>query len=217
MSFLSHRPCLLVALCLANAGNMIASESASAPSETVSTPAAIPAPTTAPTPAAAGTENLSPLMRETRQYVAQVTAERNQFREANDILRNRQGLLVLYGVVMSVLAAWLMVRQLKGVKGMASGTRGTDRLSATSASHPDTTLTLRKNATITIRNGATQRAEVVEKVQTRRAYARPVEATPRAQSIVGIESRSDHSKPVDVAVRPGTAPVHRVPGPVSGT
>jgi len=258
MSFLSFRPCLLVALCLANAGYAIAAESASTPAESISTSAGTPAPTTAAT----GTENLSPLMRETRQYVAQVTAERNQFREANDTLRNRQGLLVFYGVVMTLLAAWLMIRQLRDVKKMARGGENTDRFSATSVSHPDTTVTLRKNATITVRNSATQQAEVVEKVQTRRAYARPAEASPRApsaqtrgiarsttpplpapiiapeaeprhsagpasqqptrgtgahqQPTVRIEPRSDRGDPVEVAMKPGTTPVRRIPGPVAG-
>jgi hypothetical protein len=157
---------LLITLWLTGSGCLMAAESSSA--------------TTAPPPALAATKNdPSALMRETRQYVAQVTEERNQLRDANDGLRNRQGLLAAYGVVMTLLAAWLIARQLKGATGTAGSPGDTDIFSSSTSveRNPNPTVVMRKNATITIRNGATQQAEVTGRVQTRQAFARTDTAT----------------------------------------
>lgn len=204
------------------------------------------------------------LMRETKQYVAELTEERNRLRSTNETLGTRQGLLIGYGVVMTLLAAWLMMRVLtKPVVAARSEEPDTDAFPA-----GGTTATLRKNATITIRNGATQQAEMTDQVQTRHAFARsettaqhrrpitnsivrsqmttmpsnppagtvseaeptrPAAPTPalvpnrsRATAThqrvtVRVEQASDRLAPVDVAVKPGTAPVHRSSGRTTET
>ena len=133
-----------------------------------------PSATTARTPASGSTpapqgDERSLLMREAKQQLAQLTEERNQVRAANEALTTRQGLLIGYGVAMTLLAAWLMMRAL---------TRSTVKTAVTDEPDTDlfpaggTTAVLRKNATITIRNGSTQQAEMTDQVQTRRAFAR---------------------------------------------
>lgn len=230
-------------------------------------PAAAPA-TVAITKTVAADER-SLLARESKQYLAQLTEERNSLRTANETLGTRQGLLIGYGVLMTLLAGWLMKRALAAAPAVKSKETDTDIFPA-----DGTTTTLRKNATITIRNGATQQAEVTEKVQTRHAYARsdtgshhrraavangdtgatvrnpttpradaaitpkattvppatppPAELAPttqvRARSTattqrptVRVEHASDRLAPVEVAVKPGTAPIHRSSGRISGT
>ena len=119
-------------------------------------------------------DDRSPFAREARQYLAQLTEERNHLREINDGLKSQQWLLVIYGVAMTALTAWLMVLMLRRpVPARAKPNGDTDVFGG-----PGTAVTVRKNATITIRNSSTQKAEVVEQVQTRAAFAR-TDATPR--------------------------------------
>jgi hypothetical protein len=157
-----HKSLLAVLmLCLAGTVNLSTAEPSTA--------------ATSPPPALSATkDDRSALMRETRQYVAQVTEERNQLRDANDLLRNRQGLLAFYGVVMTLLAGWLLARQLKGNTGTPGTVGDTDIFSSSTAiqRNPSPTVVMRKNATITIRNGTTQQAEVTERVQTRAAFVK---------------------------------------------
>jgi hypothetical protein len=111
-------------------------------------------------------------MRETKQYLAQMTEERNQLRDANETYATRQGLLIGYGALMTVLAGWLMMRTLTRRTVLAkAGKVETDAFAASDAKS-DTAVTVRKNATITIRNGSTQQAVVTDQVQTRRAFVR---------------------------------------------
>ncbi|MBA3697257.1 MAG: hypothetical protein H0W78_00115 [Planctomycetes bacterium] len=135
------------------------------------------------------------LMRETKQYVADLTEERNRLRSANETLGTRQGLLIGYGVVMTLLAAWLMMRVLaKPTVAARSEEPDTDAFPV-----GGTTATVRKNATITIRNGATQQAEMTDQVQTRRAFARSETTTqhrrPITSSIVRSQTTTTPSAP----------------------
>jgi hypothetical protein len=168
MSAAPSRARLLLLLCLI-AGNPLGGGEAPAASAPGATP----------------TE--SPLLRETRQYVAQLTEQRNQLRDENDTLRGRQGLLLIYGGVLTLLSGFLAYRVLTrpATKPKASDT---------DAFPVATTVTVRKNATITIRNSGTQQAEVTDQVQTRRAFARSDTATqtrqPGTRPITRRESRA---------------------------
>lgn len=124
---------------------------------------AAPAPTSTTT---AGERSL--LANETRLYVAQLTEQRNGLRQENDTLRSRQGLLLAYGAMLTLLSGWLVYRSLsrRSAAGKKPDEVGTSPFPAAA------TAVVRKNATITIRNSSTQQAEVVEQIQTRRAYAR---------------------------------------------
>jgi hypothetical protein len=162
------------------------------------------APKTSPAPAAAAVE--SPQQRETRQYVARLTEERNQLREQNDALRGRQGLLLVYGALLTLLSGWLMFRALTRPAGKAKA-----NAPITDAFPAETTAVVRKNATITIRNGSTQQAEVTEQVQTRRAFARGDTAAQTRQPATRTVARNDSgtTPPPVVApeLEPSAAPV----------
>jgi len=247
MSFLRHTVCLLVLIGMMACVPLGAGE--------------VPASATATTPAVNG-DARSLRVSETKQYVAQLTEERNLVRQENETLRSQQGLLLVYGVVLTLLSGWLMFRALSRKPATGKPDEiGTDPFTNTGG----TAVTVRKNATITIRNSNTQQAEVVGLVQTRRAYARsessshirsatrtverrdaaplptstpvptrrvlapeldpatPVMHTPttrrhepaaakvpaKAPATVRIEQQSDRLEAVEVAVKPGTAPVHR--------
>lgn len=153
--------CLLA--CLSVGSFVGAAESVAAPKSTSLAPA---------TPAKPVGDDRSLLMRETKQYLAQMTEERNQLREANETYATRQGLLIGYGVVMTVLAGWLMMRTLSRRTVPARATKADTDAFAAADVRSDTAVTVRKNATITIRNGSTQQAEVTDQVQTRRAFVR---------------------------------------------
>lgn len=152
------------------------------------------------------------LARESKQYLAQLTEERNALRTANETLSTRQGLLIGYGVLMTMLAGWLMKRALTAAPVVKPKEADTDIFPTDGA----TTTRQRKNATITIRNGATQQAEVTGKIQTRHAYARS-DTGSHQRPTVRVEQASDRLAPVEVAVKPGSAPIHRATGRVSGT
>lgn len=158
---------LLLLLSLMAGGPLAAGESATKP--------AAPAGKDAPAE--------SPLLRETRQYVAQLTEQRNQLREENESLRGRQGLLLIYGAALTLLSGWLILRSLKRPAGKAAE-------AATDVFPAGTTVTVRKNATITIRNGSTQQPEMTEQVQTRRAFARGDTATQARQPATRREART---------------------------
>lgn len=242
---------LLMALCLSIPTFAMAGEQASASAPTPPSGTSVPQ----------GDER-SLLMREARQQFAQLTEERNQLRAANQTLSARQGLLIAYGVAMTLLAAWLMMRALARP---AAKTAVTDEPDTDLFPAGGTTATVRKNATITIRNGATQQAEVTGQVQTRRAFARSdssshnrraattsivrKQANPSANVVIApeleaarpvnpptapatqsraqtgttthratvrVEQTSDRLAPVEVAVKPGTAPLHRPTGRAPG-
>ncbi len=119
------------------------------------------------TPATPAVDDGSLFVNETKQYVARLTEQRNQMRDENETLRSRQGLLLIYGTLLTLLAGWMMFRAL--ARRPATGKQdepGTNPFPVATA------VTVRKNATITIRNGSTQQAEVVEQIKTRHAYAR---------------------------------------------
>lgn len=175
-SFL-RRVCVLVLLCLP-AGVALGGES-TAPGAT---------PTAKPTPTAE-----SPLLRETRIYVADLTEQRNRLRDENETLRSRQGLLLVYGGVLTLLSGWLILRALTRATGKADDA---EVVASTDVFPVDGTTTAhkKKNATITIRNSSTQQAEVTDQVQTRRAFARGDTATltrkPTTSTVTRRETRT---------------------------
>jgi hypothetical protein len=143
-------------------------------------------------------EGGSLLANETKRYVAQLTEQRNQMREENETLRSRQGLLLVYGTLLTLVAGWLMFRAL--------GRRPTGKPEepGTNPFPVATTVTVRKNATITIRNGSTQQPEMVEKIQTRQAYARS-DGSSQLKQVTRIERRVTAKVPA--ATPPPTRPV----------
>lgn len=68
-----------------------------------------------------------------------------------------------------------------------------------------TTVTVRKNATITIRNGATQREEVSGQVQTRRFFSGDTRKTSRRESTVEAP-REEPASPAPVVTAPAPTP-----------
>ena len=151
MSLLRLGICLLVMLGSAPLGCHLGAAETTAPGSATST-------------TVGGDRSL--LANETRLYVAQLTEQRNQLREENDTMRSRQGLLLAYGALLTLLSGWLGYRSLSKRAGKQPDELGT-------APFPTAgTAMVRKNATITIRNSDTQQAEVVEQIQTRRAYVR---------------------------------------------
>ena len=149
---------------------------------------------------------------ETKLYVAQLTEQRNLLRQENDTLRSRQGLLLVYGVLLTLLSGYLMFRALRSTSpGDKKDEIGTSPFSASS----DTTVTVRKNATITIRNSSTQQAEVEGKMQTRQAYSRTETASHTRPATRVVERREatqmtpPRAKPVVIA--PELDPVAPVP------
>lgn len=142
---------------------------------------------------------------ETKQYVAQLTEERNLLRQDNDTLRSRQGLLLIYGVVLTLLSGWLMFRSLSRKPATGKPDEiGTDPFTNTGG----TSAVVRKNATITIRNSNTQQAEVVGQVQTRRAYARTETASHTRAATRALERRDAAATPT-----PPPVPAHRAIAP----
>jgi hypothetical protein len=192
----------LVVLCAVLAWPTFAN-AVDAPAAPKAAPAALAAPEAA---------NTSPLMRETRAYVAQVTEERNQLRSDNDRLTNQGGFLAGYALLITLVAGWLAFRQLHRQRPAAADTPDTDLFPASDGS---TRVTVRKNATITIRNSATQQAEVVESVQTRTRFQRSEPTT----------NRHTRSKPASEAAAVPVAPppasttrvMRQVTTPTAGT
>jgi hypothetical protein len=173
MTSFIRRVCVIALLCLP-AGVVLGGES-TAP---VATPAAKPTPTAE-----------SPLLRETRIYVADLTEQRNRLRDENETLRSRQGLLLIYGGLLTLLSGWLILRTLARPTGKAADAEvgiSTDVFPANG-----TTTTHKKNATITIRNSNTQQAEVTDQVQTRRAFARGDTATLTRKPTTGTVTRRE--------------------------
>ena len=161
------------------------------------------APTTVVSATPAATEERSLLASETKQYVAQLTEQRNLMRQENDTLRSRQGLLLVYGVLLTLLSGWLMFRALRSTRpGDKKDEIGTNPFPASGG----TTVTVRKNATITIRNSSTQQAEVVGKVQTRQAYSRTETASHTRPATRTVERRDTTPMPVPITKSTAVAP-----------
>jgi prepilin-type N-terminal cleavage/methylation domain-containing protein len=111
---------------------------------------------------------------ELKQALARLAEERNEIRVANDKLQDQRWLLIIYAGVMTLLAGWLGLRLLARPQTTSETTNDTEAFPADDGT---AVTTRRKNATITIRNGATQEAEVTERVQTRRYFNRGDTAT----------------------------------------
>jgi hypothetical protein len=141
------------------------------------------------TAASATATEQSLLVTETKRYMAQLTEQRNLLREENETLRSREGLLLIYGALLTVLSGWLIFRSLR--LPTKSGQR-----EETAPFPAGTGVTVRKNATITIRNSSTQQAEVVEKLETRRSFVR---------SETGSHSKSDTRPPQRRETPPATS------------
>ena len=70
-------------------------------------------PNTASSSTPSTTEDISLFVSETKLFVAQLTEQRNLMREENETLRSRQGLLLIYGVLLTLLSGWLILRELR--------------------------------------------------------------------------------------------------------
>jgi hypothetical protein len=194
MSLARSTACLFVLIGVMTCANLEAGEA----------PVKAPVKSAATTPASKG-DGRSLRDSEAKQYLAQLTEERNSLRQDNDTLRSRQGLLLIYGVVLTLLSGWLMFRALsrKPATGKPDEV-GTDPFTNTGG----TSAVMRKNATITIRNSNTQQAEVVGKVQTRRAYARTETASHTRPATRALERRDAVATPT-----PPPVPTRRVVAP----
>lgn len=127
-----------------------------------------------PTPKSDAMQTERAAISEIKQALARFAQERNEIRITNDKLQDQRWLLLIYAGAMTLLAGWLGLRLLARPQPVAETTKETDPFQADDGT---AVTTRRKNATITIRNGATQEAEVTERVQTRRYFNRNDTAT----------------------------------------
>lgn len=141
-----------------------------------------------------------------REVLAATASERDYLALRLDQVSTRVGLLVGYGVLMTLLAGWLGVVLLKRPRQVAPASAADSAVET----HLGTTVTVRqrKNATITIRNGATQRVEVVENVETRRFFPKTEPRPARVEEVAAAMATADDDLilPDDPApeLRPGT-------------
>ena len=149
-----------------------------------------PAPTpkplmTAPVQAGVPGHKVEPT-KDLREVLAQTTQERNRLIVEHDALLSRLWFIAVYALAITIAAAWLIRRVLVGPQN--SSDTGTDVFGA---GGPATTgVTARKNATITIRNRETQRAEVTGSVTTRRFFT-PTESPSESRTATAhIERRA---------------------------
>lgn len=146
-----------------------------------------------PTIEAAPTERAA--NAEIKQALARFAQERNEIGAANEKLRDQRWLLAIYAGVMTLIAGWLGLRLLSRPRISKEGVEDAGTV-AVAADGGTATATRRRNATITIRNGATQQAEVVERVETRRYFNRGDTATLAKRSDTAtLAKRSDTATP----------------------
>ncbi len=141
-----------------------------------------------------------------REALATTTSERDYLALRVEQVTNQRWLLIAYGFLMSLVAGWLGLILLKR-PAVARPLVETSEAEGTLEPNEGTSVTVRqrKNATITIRNSATQREEVVGNVETRRLFARSEtrtqhrsDQTPRATPTLEI------SPVVETDLRPST-------------
>jgi prepilin-type N-terminal cleavage/methylation domain-containing protein len=103
-----------------------------------------------------------------REALAQVVVERNAVTSQRDSLLGQRWLIVTYAAMVSFLALWFMRLFLQRARsGPAPAPAMADMSMALATAPPRKRTT---NATITIRNPATQQPEIVDRVATRRFF-----------------------------------------------
>ena len=141
--------------------------------------------------------------------LAQVVIERNAITNQRDSLLQQRWLIVAYAVVTSLLVGWFIRANLLQHSGSAIK-------EPTLVVPVDAATRKRTNATITIRNSATQRPEIIERVVTRQLFkARPTSAVAArmvSASVVmakpilsAVTATAQTTTPV--AIKPATTPV----------
>ncbi len=127
-------------------------------------------------------------VQDLRDVLAQTVQERNALTADRGTLVSRMWFITVYALLITMVAVWFVWRHLVGQPKTRPDT-GTDVFD----SGPVTTsVTVRKNATITIRNSETQQAEVTGSVTTRRFFGKAdvASATEPRVDTVRIERRT---------------------------
>jgi prepilin-type N-terminal cleavage/methylation domain-containing protein len=148
----------------------------------------------------------SPPSGDLREVLAETTRARDELAARVDGLEHQRGLLIVVAGLLT-LAVGVLVRAQLRVQRKKKGT-ATVSVEEIEIDESDpfqdvpadvataSTVTVRKNATITIRNGATQREEVTEQVQTRRLFSSGERRrTPRHANTVPDPSRQETASP----------------------
>jgi prepilin-type N-terminal cleavage/methylation domain-containing protein len=148
----------------------------------------------------------SPAGGDLREALAGTTRERDELAQRIDRLENQRSLLIAVAGLLTVavgllVRAQLLARRKPGTEIDAIEMDANDPFPEGPADLvAATTVTMRKNATITIRNGSTQREEVTGQVQTRRFFSSgDTRRTSRRDSTVA-EPRGDETPPPQPSV-----------------
>jgi prepilin-type N-terminal cleavage/methylation domain-containing protein len=173
---------------------------------------AAPSADTPPTPERSPVVERAAAM-EMKHTLARLAQERNQLQEENARLRSQHWLFLIYGGLVTALACWCGLRLLKlSSTPNAKAEIDTDIFASSAPAEGGTTAIRRKNATITIRNSSTQQAEVVERVQTRRFFARSdgdIEVEGRSTTNRLVRPMRNQSAPSAEDGAPGTTRMTR--------
>ncbi len=137
--------------------------------------------------------------------LAHAVIERNVAASQRDSLLQRQWLIIAYALVASLVALWFMHTTLmrRPLPAAATG-----RMPITTRVATTTTQRKSTNATITIRNAATQEPEIVDRVATRKLFAakpRPTETHPLMPALVPT-FHAPMVPPAPLIVSPPTRP-----------
>ena len=146
-----------------------------------------------------GVEQAEPDLRDA---LAQVVIERNVVTVQRDSLQQQRWLIIAYAVVASLIAGWLLHRSLRREQARVVAGRQAPPVPETRPVRRAT------NATITIRNGATQQAELTERITTRRLFQqRPTPPRP----LVPVPAAT--AAPAPVVAKPPAAKTPSAPSP----
>lgn len=151
-----------------------------------------------------------PASTELRDALAQVVSERNMVASQRDSLLQQRWLTVVYATIASLLALWFMWANLRRPH---PGLRPVEAVTLPSATRSGTRERPR-NATITIRNAATQQPEVIERVETRRLF-RPRQ--PQTTTRVVAPARTPPANPVAAPAEPSPTSSTSSTPPRTGT
>lgn len=143
-----------------------------------------------------------------RDALAQVVIERNVAASERDSLLQQRWLTVVYATIASLLALWFMWAYLRrpnpGLRPVE-----TVRLAPTTRR---ATGDRPRNATITIRNGATQQPELIERVQTRSVFRSRQPgtttrrtATGQTTTVMAAPAKTTPPRPVATPAQPSSA------------
>ena len=151
-----------------------------------------------------------------RESLAATTRERDELQNRIDRLEHQFGLLIAVAGLLAIAAGLLTRAHLQGKR--RTGQPPADAVEAVEIGEAEvfpeapeelvtaTTVTMRKrkNATITIRNGSTQREEVTGEVETRRFFSAGEARRPTRRESTTIEPRPDASAPSTTSIRSKT-------------